>query len=74
MATSSRIKKVKRGFEMLVKVIEWKAPNFKLVPVIVKSLNHSTLMRLNHKFLPSWLKTTKMMYASWLTMIEFISK
>ena len=35
--TSSR--KAKRGSEMLVKGVEWKVPNFKLVPAIAESLD-----------------------------------
>ena len=37
MASSSS--KAKKGFEMLVRGVEWKAPNFKLVPIIVETLN-----------------------------------
>ena len=32
-------RKVKKGSEMLVKGVEWKAPNFKLIPVVVESLD-----------------------------------
>ena len=31
--------KQKKGSKMLVKGVEWKAPNFKLVPAIAKSLD-----------------------------------
>ena len=39
MASKSSSSKAKRGSEMLVRGVEWKMPNFKLVPAIAKSLN-----------------------------------
>ena len=36
---SNSSSKAKRGSEMLVKGVEWKAPNFKLVPAITESLD-----------------------------------
>ena len=40
MASTSRSgSKKKRGSEMLVKGVEWRAPNFKLAPTIVESLD-----------------------------------
>ena len=36
---SNSSRKAKRGLEMLVKGVEWKAPKFKLVPAVVKLLN-----------------------------------
>ena len=39
VSTSGSDSKQKRGSEMLVKDVEWKAPNFKLVPVVAESLD-----------------------------------
>ena len=39
MAASSSCNKERKGLEMLVQGVEWKAPNFKLVPEIVKTLD-----------------------------------
>ena len=40
MASTNRSgSKQKRGFKILVKGVEWKAPNFKLVPTIAESLD-----------------------------------
>ena len=36
---SSNKNKAKRGSKMLVKGMEWKAPNFKLVPTFAESLD-----------------------------------
>ena len=38
-STSGSGSKQRKGFEMLVKGVEWKAPNFKLVPTIAESLD-----------------------------------
>ena len=37
--TSTSGSKVKKGSEMLVKGVEWKAPNFKIVPAIAQTLD-----------------------------------
>lgn len=39
MAASSSIRKEKKGLEMLVRGIEWKSPNFKLVLAIAETLD-----------------------------------
>ena len=39
MASESSSSKAKRGSEMLVRGVEWKTPNFKLVPAIAESLD-----------------------------------
>ena len=39
VSTSGSSDKVKKGSEMLVKGVEWKVPNFKLVLAIVESLD-----------------------------------
>ena len=36
---SGKNNKAKKGSEMLVKGVEWKAPNFKLVPIVAESLD-----------------------------------
>ena len=36
---NSSSSKAKKGSEMLVKGVEWKEPNFKLVPTVAESLN-----------------------------------
>ena len=41
VSTSGSSIKVKKGSEMLVKGVEWKAPNFKLMPTIVENLDLS---------------------------------
>ena len=38
-STSGSESKHKRGSEMLVKGVEWRAPNFKLAPAIAESLD-----------------------------------
>ena len=38
-SASTSSSKMKRGSEMLVKGVEWKAPSFKIVPAIVESLD-----------------------------------
>ena len=38
-STSGSGSKQKKGSDMLVKGVEWKAPNFKIVPAIVESLD-----------------------------------
>ena len=38
-SASTSSSKEKKGSEILVKGVEWKAPSFKLVPAIAESLN-----------------------------------
>ena len=38
-STSGSSNKEKKGYEMLVKGVEWKAPNFKIVPTVAESLD-----------------------------------
>ena len=38
-STSGSSRKEKKGSKMLVKGVKWKAPNFKIVPVVAESLD-----------------------------------
>ena len=38
-STSESSRKLRKGSEMLVKGVEWKAPNFKLISNVVESLD-----------------------------------
>ena len=38
-SASTSSSKAKRGSDMLVKGVEWKAPNFKIVPAVAESLD-----------------------------------
>ena len=51
-STSGSERKQKKGSEMLVKGVKWKAPNFKSVPAITKSLDpHGAQSQISPKVL-----------------------